>query len=154
MRRHLRVVFPVVLACLLAPAWAAHLDAEEKAFVTLINRYRAQHGLRALTISNTLDASAVWLSRDMATKRYFNHKDRLGRAFDVRLRAFGYRNYTTMGENIAYGSVTAKDVFLLWKNSPSHNANMLKANYRVMGIARVKTTSRPYRWYWVNDFGG
>ena len=159
MHRSFRVVLSAVVACWMLLAFpacvrAAKLDAEEQAFVTLINRYRRQHGLRPLTISNTLDASAVWMSRDMATKRYFSHTDSRGRTFDVRLRAFGYRRYTTMGENIAAGGTTAKEVFRLWKQSPSHNANMLKANYRVMGIARVKSVRRPYRWYWTNDFGG
>jgi hypothetical protein len=133
---------------------AAELDAEEQAFVTLINTYRQQNGCGTLAISAALDRAAVWMSTDMGQKRYFSHTDSLGRAFRTRLTAFGYPTNTYSGENIAAGNATASATFQQWKNSPGHNANMLNANYRAMGIARVYTAGSPYSWYWTNDFGG
>lgn len=151
--------FRTLLVLLLAlsgsvAALAASLDTEEQAFATLINDYRQQHGLAPLKISDKLDAAATWMSTDMGQKNYFSHTDSLGRSFATRLNAFGYTYNTTKGENIAAGNATASSTFLQWKNSSGHNANMLNASYRVMGIARVYTAGSTYKWYWTNDFGG
>jgi hypothetical protein len=139
---------------LLLPAQAMTLDSEEQAFITLINTYRQQNGLQPIKLSEKLDAAAVWMSTDMGQKNYFSHTDSLGRTFDQRIRAFGYTYNTYMGENLAAGNATASATFTQWKNSPGHNANMLKANYVVMGIARVYNANSTYKWYWSNDFGG
>jgi len=58
-----------------------------------------------------------------------------------------------MGENIAAGNSTASATFTQWKNSSGHNANMLGANYTVMGIGRA-TGGGQYGVYWTNVFGG
>jgi uncharacterized protein YkwD len=70
------------------------LDAEEQAFLRLINEHRAQNGLRPLQASVTVTDAAKWMSGDMATKNYFSHTDSLGRDPFVRMAAFGY-NYNT-----------------------------------------------------------
>jgi hypothetical protein len=144
-----------VLAVLgVVPALAATLDADEQAFVTLINTYRQQNGLVPLKISDRLQAAAEWMSLDMAQKNYFNHTDSLGRDPFQRMTAFGYAYSTYKGENIAAGHGTATETFDQWKNSAGHNANMLNGNYRVMGIGRAYVAGSTYRYYWTNDFGG
>ena len=60
---------------------------------------------------------------------------------------------TYMGENIAAGNSDAQNTFNQWKNSPPHNANMLGANFTVMGIGRA-TGGGQYGVYWTNDFAG
>jgi hypothetical protein len=147
----------LALACVLlgaVPARAATLDADEQAFVTLINNYRQQSGRVPLKISDKLQTAAEWMSGDMGAKGYFSHTDSLGRDPFQRMTAFGYTYSTTKGENIAAGNSTAADTFTQWKNSSGHNANMLNANYRVMGIGRAYVAGSPYRYYWTNDFGG
>jgi uncharacterized protein YkwD len=131
-----------------------NLDAEEQAFVTLINNYRAQNGLGALTIDWEMQSSTDWMSNDMGVKAYFNHTDSLGRDPWTRMCAFSYCYNTWMGENIAAGYTTANDVFAAWKASPGHNANMLGSHYVAMGISRQFVAGSPYGWYWTNDFGG
>ena len=126
------------------------LDAEESAFLTLINDYRARNGLRPLTASPTLTDAAAWLSADMAAKNYFSHTDSLGRDPFVRMCAFGYCN-GTRGENIAAGNATAQATFTQWVNSPPHNANMLNPDYTVIGVGRAPGGT--YGWYWTTDFG-
>jgi len=130
------------------------LDSEEQAFVNLINQYRAQNGRGPLSIDPSLAAAADWMSFDMGVNNYFSHTDSLGRDPFQRMNAFGYNYNTWRGENIAAGTSSAQTVFDLWRNSPGHNANMLNANYKVMGIARAYTSGSGYGWYWTNDFGG
>lgn len=130
------------------------LDPEEEAFMILINDYRQQNGLQPLSINAELQAAAEWMSADMGENAYFSHTDSLGRTPWERMADFGYDYSTWKGENIAAGFTTAESVFTAWKNSDGHNANMLNANFKVMGIARVYTAGSPYGYYWTNDFGG
>ena len=133
---------------------SAPLDAEEQLFVNLINQYRQQNGLGTLSIDSRLQDASDWMSTDMGEVGYFSHTDSLGRDPFQRMNAFGYNYNTYLGENIAAGTSSAQTAFNLWKDSPGHNANMLNANYKVMGIARDDTAGSPYGWYWTNDFGG
>jgi uncharacterized protein YkwD len=130
------------------------LDSEEQQFVNLINQYRQQNGLGTLSIDWRLQDAAEWMSTDMGVNAYFSHTDSLGRDPFVRMDDFGYTYNTWLGENILAGSPSAQVAFDWWKASPGHNANMLNANFKVMGIARDDTPGSPYGWYWTNDFGG
>lgn len=128
-------------------------DAEEQAFLGLINQYRAQNGLSALSVSTNLSRMASWHGGDMGAKNYFSHTDSLGRSPSTRAIDCGYP--AGAGENIAAGTVwsTASAAFNAWKGSAGHNANMLNGSYRQIGIARVYTAGSTYGWYWVTDFG-
>lgn len=138
-----------------SPALAAvALDSEEAAFCTLINNYRATQGLPALMVSESLTNASEWQSTDMANKNYFSHTDSLGRDPFQRMTAFGYGYSTWRGENIAAGNATAAATFDQWKNSSGHNANMLNANYKVIGIGKAYNAAATYRNYWTTDFGG
>jgi uncharacterized protein YkwD len=131
----------------------AALDSEEIAFFNLINAYRVQNGLNPLQISIALTQASDWMSTNMATTGNFSHTDTQGRDPSARMEAFGYDTANGWGENIAGGNATAQDTFTQWKNSPGHNANMLGANYKVIGFARVQNTTSAYGWYWTTDFG-
>jgi uncharacterized protein YkwD len=128
-------------------------DAEESAFLGLINNYRAQNGLAALALSTNLNRSSSWLAVDMPTKNYFSHTDSLGRAPSARAEDCGYPSGA--GENIAAGTnwSTAQQAFDAWRNSAGHNANMLNGSYKQIGIARYFGSGSTYGWYWVTDFG-
>src|SRR3989304_854393 len=78
-----------------------------------------------------------WMSNDMAVNNYFSHTDSLGRDPFQRMAAFGYSYNTWKGENLVAGADTAQGAFDLWKNSPGHNANIMNANFKAMGGARV-----------------
>ncbi len=128
-------------------------DAEEAAFLTLINAYRAQNGRGALTISTNLSRAATWHGTDMGAKGYFSHTDSLGRSPSARARDCDYPGGA--GENIAAGTIwdTAQEAFDAWRNSSGHNANMLNSSYTKIGIARVFVSGSRYGWYWVTNFG-
>jgi len=128
-------------------------DGEETAFLGLINAYRAENSLSALTISTNLNRGSAWMVQDMADEGYFSHTDSLGRSPYARAIDCGYP--TGAGENIAAGTTwsSAATAFNAWKNSPGHNANMLGANYKQIGIARFNKPGSQYTWYWATTFG-
>jgi len=128
-------------------------DAEEGAFVALINGYRAQYGLSPLTVSVNLNRAASWMAADLAERDYFSHTDSLGRSPFDRLADCTGSSYG--GENLAAGSplTTAQSAFDLWRSSPSHDRNMLLAPYTQLGIARHYDPTSSYGWYWALEFG-
>ncbi len=97
-------------------------DSEELAFLTLINDYRSQNGLGALTISTNLNRGSAWMTEDMATNNYFAHTDSLGRSAYQRAIDCGYPSGA--GETLAAGGAwnSAQNAFNAWQNSPGHNA--------------------------------
>jgi len=134
-------------------------DAEELAFLGLINNYRAASGLPALGASPILNKTSTWMAVDMAVKNYFSHTDSLNRQWDQRMAACDVPKIGawSWSENIAAWYDTAASVFDGWKNSPGHNANMLNGNFRSIGISRVASTlptagNTTPGWYWVTDF--
>ncbi|MCU1232805.1 MAG: Allergen V5/Tpx family protein [Candidatus Solibacter sp.] len=157
------IVTCVFLTAHPANAQTPTLDAEQSAFVTLINNYRAQNGAGPLQVSVALQQSAQWMSADMAAKNYFSHTDSLGRDPFNRMTAFGYTHYPE-GENIAAGYSDAQNTFTQWQTACdpdstgactyAHRQNMLNPGYKVLGIGRVYNASSSYRWYWTTDFGG
>src|SRR4051795_7719401 len=99
MKNTLSVCFAVACLCLITPSGNAQttLDAEQSAFLTLINNFRAQNGAGPLQVSLALQQSSQWMSGDMSAKNYFSHTDSLGRDPFQRMAAFGY-SYTPAGE--------------------------------------------------------
>ncbi|HEV8574971.1 MAG TPA: hypothetical protein VGR43_09720, partial [Dehalococcoidia bacterium] len=54
-----------------SPSPASALDGEEQAFLGLINQYRAQNGLGALSQQGQLNSASLWMSQDMGANNYF-----------------------------------------------------------------------------------
>jgi len=139
------------------------LNAQQLAFLTLINNYRAQNGAGALQVSIALENSSQWMSNDMATKNYFSHTDSLGRDPFTRMAAFGYP-YGPAGENIAAGFPDAQSAFNAFESACdpdssgtctyAHRQNMLNPSYVVMGIGYSFSSTSTYGYYWATDFGG
>jgi len=150
-------LFLVLAASVLvtSPAPSAEaLDSEEQAFLGIINNYRAQNGLEPLALDPQLNGVARWMADDMAKNDYFSHTDSLGRDPFARMDAMGYTYNTWRGENLVAGTEEAQASFEMWTGSPGHNANMLGANYTVIGIARAYNSGSTFGWYWATEFGG
>jgi uncharacterized protein YkwD len=137
-------------------------DTETVRFVGLLNGYRVANGLSPLAEDSRLVAAAEWFATDMlahciSPSWTCQHTDSTGRAFDQRLRDFGYPCGITAGcgENIAGGTggsaATADQVFAAWKASPSHNADMLQVAWKALGVARRCDAERNCAWS--NEFG-
>jgi len=147
-------VVTIIASLLLVAPNAFAYDNEELAFQTLINNYRAQNGLPALSLSNSLYNAAENHSYDMGIRGYFSHNTPEGVTPWDRIRSAGYTYNTWLGENIAAGYGSAQAVFDAWRVSPGHNAQMLGPNYRAIGIGRYYVNGSVYGWYWTTDFGG
>lgn len=128
-------------------------DAEERAFLDLLNGYRAQNGLGPLQLSQGLGAAAESHSAEMASNGSFGHTMLGGVSVGENLQSHGYTD-ATYGENIAAGQGTADGVFSQWRNSASHNANMLGGNFEAVGVARAYDANSGYGWYWTTIYGG
>jgi uncharacterized protein YkwD len=133
------------------------LDAEEQAFLSTLNQYRAQNGKGPLMACTSLNRAAQGHSEDMRDQDYFNHTGLNGSTFTSRscdaCYDLGCGPQTVMAENIAAGNASAAATFDQWKNSPGHNTNMLGGAYTVIGIGRA-TGGGQYGVYWTTVFGG
>ena len=107
----------------------------QQELVRLINDYRASYGLSALATDSKLDEASSIRAKEIEQK--FDHVRPDGSDFNSVLTQVGYTDFYSSGENIAYftgangidGIEAARRLFDQWKNSPSHNANMLNASY-------------------------
>jgi uncharacterized protein YkwD len=130
------------------PANAAFTDQ----VVQLVNQHRVTLGLRALKVSQSLSASAVWKARHMATYGYMGHDDPappVARTAADRIAACGYRG--GWGENIAAGFTTPAAVLAAWLQSPGHRANIENPAYVVTGAGASVTANGVT--VWAQDFG-
>jgi len=96
--------------------------------VELTNKEREAVSLKSLTENELLNKAATMKATDMATKGYFAHVSPDGKKPWNWLQAVEYK-YQYAGENLAVNFKDSEDVTLAWMNSPTHNANIVKAEY-------------------------
>ncbi|MRX72156.1 hypothetical protein GJU40_08330 [Bacillus lacus] len=98
----------------------------------ITNEERVKNKLKPFTLDMKLSNVALEKSKDMYTKKYFNHQSpTYGSPFDM-MKKFGI-TYHYAGENIAQGYNNPKAVVNGWMNSPGHRANILNANFSRLG---------------------
>jgi uncharacterized protein YkwD len=105
-----------------------------------------------LTLSQTLTAAARAHSRDMAAHDLFSHAGSDGSSPGQRVTRAGYR-WSMVGENIASGTGTPREVVAGWLASPHHCANIMTAGFRQMGVAFAVNPAGGQVIYWTEDFG-
>jgi uncharacterized protein YkwD len=128
--------------------------------VDLVNEARG-HGRRCgterfaaappLDDSRDLDDAATAHARDMARRRFFDHRGSNGSQPKDRVLRAGYRPRLT-GENIAYGPESAEEVVAGWLASPGHCANIMDPRFEHIGVA-FSTGRKRGQIYWVQTFG-
>jgi uncharacterized protein YkwD len=111
-------------------------------------RFEAAPPLRP---SRALDDAAAIHARDMARKRYFEHRGSDGSQPKDRVRRAGYASRLT-GENIALGPVSAEEVVAGWLDSPGHCANIMDPRFHDIGVGLASGRKRG-EIYWVQNFG-
>jgi len=104
-----------------------------------------------LSVSRDLNDAAVAHARDMARKRFFDHRGADGSQPKDRVIRAGYEPRLT-GENIAYGPESAEEVVAGWLASPGHCANIMDARFQDIGVG-LTTGRKRGQIYWVQDFG-
>jgi uncharacterized protein YkwD len=116
------------------------IRAIDASMITMINNYRAAHGLRRLP------SQARRWSIHMATIRALRH--------DPYLTASARRggcSASRVGEIIANrsgGSVSSRSIFAMYLSSRQHRALILSRSFRFLGISTVDTATRGGRSYW------
>ena len=128
------------------PSVDSSVSDYEKQVVEIVNRYRAENGLKPLTLNTELSRVARLKSQDMKDKKYFSHTSpTYGSPFDM-MKKFGI-SYRTAGENIAMGQRTPEAVMTAWMNSSGHRANILNSTYTQIGVGYVADGN-----YWTQMF--
>ena len=98
-----------------------------------MNQKRTESGLQPLTMDNTLLQVARYKSDHMIQYNYFDHTTPEAIKWTDWLKTIGY-TYTATGENIAYNTYDAVELFNQWWNSPGHRANMMNSSYNKVGV--------------------
>lgn len=100
-----------------------------------------------LAWSDRLFSAAARHSSDMAVNNYFSHTGLDGRSAAQRIAAEGYA-WSWVGENIAAGQSSVSVVMGGWLASPGHCANIMRAEYREVGVSCVQQSGSTYGRYW------
>ena len=119
--------------------------------------------IHPLVWNANLHESALEHAIDLAESDTFSH-DGSGTASDItgngypskfyeRIERHGYRDYYSVGENIAGGQRTIEEVMKAWMASPGHCQNIMKSTYTEVGVAIVKNDQSTYQIYWAQNFG-
>lgn len=100
---------------------------------TLTNTAREKESLVPLKESEVLALGAQMKANDMAARGYFAHTDPDGNPPWKWFQAAGY-TYEYAGENLAVNFNDSEDVVDAWLASPTHRANIMKAEFSEIGI--------------------
>jgi uncharacterized protein YkwD len=115
------------------------------ATLCLINAERRERGLKPLRQNRRLAAAGKRHVKDMVRTQYFAHNSRSGKKFSARIMRTGYaaRDRALLGENLAWGTgdyATPARIVRGWMKSPGHRANILRPEFREIGIAIERGT--------------
>jgi uncharacterized protein YkwD len=127
------------------PASPIHLSLYNR-----LNNYRLENGLNLLQYSRTLERSADDYAFELVLKKFeLAHVDPEGDAPSDRALDAGFC-HQFVGENLAEGFETTEQVMQAWKDSPGHNANLLGAQYDLVGVGYYFEPNG--RRIWVQEF--
>jgi uncharacterized protein YkwD len=125
-----------------SPADEARVKA---ATLCLLNAQRARAGAPRLTENAMLQRAAERHSADMVERKFFEHRNPDGVEPAARIVRTGYPPIL-VGENLAWGEEeksTPAEMVRLWMASAGHRANLLKPNYREIGIGLAYGAPQP-----------
>jgi len=116
------------------------------AATSMFSDYRRANGLPAISADPTLTEMARAQAKRMAEIDKLTH-DPGGRGFVERLKASNY-DAARAAENIGAGYHTLAEAFSGWRDSPSHNKNMLLPGATRFGIATAYAAGSKYKVFW------
>jgi uncharacterized protein YkwD len=110
------------------------MDVMETEILQFVNEDRKQHDLRLLQINSRESSLALKHSEDMAKgKVKFGHDGFNSRAKIIQKEL----GATEIGENVASGLMTAREVVDGWLNSPGHKKN-IEGDFLLTGIGYAR----------------
>ena len=114
----------------------------------LVNMERAKVGAAPLTFAKDLAASAYVRAVELPTK--FSHTRPNGMKCFTAMPQIGH----ILGENLAGGQSTPKQVVQAWMDSKTHRDNILSKKFKEMGVVYYYQSNSKYKHYWVQHFRG
>lgn len=124
--------------------------------IALINAVRAKGAVcgdvtrkpsKPLVWHDLLGIASVVHSTDMALNNFFAHDSSTTGSLRERIHGTGFQ-YEVAGENLAGGQTSVAKVVNDWLQSPSHCANLLNPDFKVMGAACMRNVAAYYKSYW------
>ncbi|HHX74926.1 MAG TPA: hypothetical protein GX699_08505 [Firmicutes bacterium] len=116
----------------------------------LTNDARKKARLPPLQLHRELCEVALIKAREMHDHGYFAHESPTYGSPDEMVNSFAIPHHG-VGENIAGGYRTPEGVMDGWMQSAGHRANILKAEYKSIGIGFYRGANH-YKFYWVQLF--
>jgi len=114
----------------------------------LVNEERAKVGAEPLTFSRDLIASAYVRATELPLK--FSHTRPNGSKCFTAMAQRGH----ILGENLAGGQTSPKQVVKAWMDSKSHRDNILSKKFTEIGVVYYYQAKSKYKHYWVQHFRG
>lgn len=108
------------------------------------NAQRVGNAAGALSLNSQLDTAAQTKANDMVNRNYWSHVTPDGVQPWVFITNTGYQ-YSSAGENLAYGFSTSADTITGWMNSPPHRENLLNPAFTEVGFGFANSAN------YVND---
>lgn len=116
-----------------------------------VNRIRTEAGLPRLSVDLRLVAAAMVQAKDIAAGAPVGHVGRDGSLPEQRVEREGYA-WSRVGENVAAGIPSAREVMADWMGSEHHRENILAGGFTNIGIAFLDKRSSAFGTYWVQVF--
>lgn len=115
--------------------YSADASADLGALHENVNSYRAEKSLGVLDREPSLDASAAEKCQSFIRDDYWEHNNPVTGETPWDVIA---RHYTAnhMGENLSGGYSTPSDISNAWKESASHNENLVDPEFSKVGYAK------------------
>jgi len=132
---------------------AQKYDKQLLKVVELTNKERKKRGFSELKVNDSLMKSAAWMAEDISKRSELSHKDSKGRWAKDRIPAFGYIDWSSLGENLAAGPSSPEELIEMWLDSPSHYKVMMSPEAKEIGIGYVFAPKSEFVKYWVMNVG-
>ena len=114
----------------------------------LVNKERAKVGAAPLKFAKDLAASAYVRAKELPIK--FSHTRPDGSKCFTAMPQIGH----VIGENLAGGQTSPKQVVQAWMDSKTHRDNILSKKFKEIGIVYYYQPNSKYKHYWVQHFRG
>lgn len=148
--------------CVFDGAWPEEWSALEEEMLEILNQNRARGAncggtqydpVPPLEMDEIARISARLHSQDMGARNFFDHDTPDGVQFFERMDAAGFEGLEPWGENLAGGSATAAGAMSGLMNSPGHCVNIMRPEFRVVGIGYAYDAESDFGHYWTQNFG-
>lgn len=108
--------------------------------LTLTNQDRANNHLSGLSLNPKLEQAAQAKANDMVTNNYWSHISPSGKTPWTFIISSGYQ-FSSAGENLAYGFNTDNQINAAWMSSTEHRDNILSPTYKDVGFGIAESSN-------------